>query len=585
MRSVEAMLQELRVAKGLEAADLLLKNAKIVLLHSEEIWEGCLYVHNGRIVALHKQPILEAKETFDAEGRYLVPGLIDAHIHIEPTLLTPETLADVIVPHGTTTLLTDAMEIGNVAGLPGVEALMNASQGLLKYNLWLEVPSRVPTAPGLETTGGVLGVEEVRCLLNESYSVSMGELDPSKVLGLREEYFEKIAAAHRLGKIANGHAAGLKWNDLNVYACAGLTDDHECVTYEEMLQRLRLGMTVMIREGSTERNLDELIGGLVKNKLNSDSIMFCTDDKHANDIRKEGHINYMVDRAIQLGVEPIKAIKMATLQTARHFRIDHLVGSLSPGRWADVLVVDDLRRIAPKTVFVHGKPVAKDGKVLERSVQGAYPSMLRETIHLSDDFSAAKFRVEADGDEVNVRIIHIYPDQIVNFGSIGKLPVKNGFVQTDTRADILKLAVVERYGKTGDVGVGFVKGFDLKEGALACSVAHDHHNIVVVGTNDEDMALAVRSIEKHQGALAAVSNGKIQAVLPLPIAGLMSDLCADEVIERIEHLNEAARAMGCKLPSPFMTLSFISLPTVPELGITDKGLVDVKSHAIIPVFP
>lgn len=586
MRSVEQMIEELKAAKGLEPADLVLLHAKLVMLHTEEIIEGCLYIKNGRIVSLQERHCLPAAEQFDCQGRYVLPGLIDAHVHIEPTLLTPEALAAVIVPLGTTTMLVDGMEMGNVAGTAGVEALMqNALREGLNYNLWLQVPSRVPSAPGLETTGGELGLDEVKGLLEQAYSVSVGELDPSKVLSLRKDYLEKVLMAQRMGKISNGHAAGLKWDELNVYACAGLQDDHECLEYEELLQRLRLGLRVMIREGSAERNLEALLGGVLKDRLPLDELLFCTDDKHVNDIYHEGHINYMVNKAIALGVPPIKAIKMATLNTAKHFRMDHLIGSVAPGRWADLIVTEDLARIDPVHVFFHGRHVAENGRMLASIARPDYPQELRRTIRLSTHFSGGQFKVAsaAASDSVKVRVIHLYPNQIVNFGSVETLQAVDGEIKADANRDILKLAVVERYGRTGDVGVGFVKGFGLKSGALACSVAHDHHNIVVVGSNDEDMELAVRTIERYQGGFAAVDGGVVQGVLALPIGGLMSDLGAEEVIEQLEHLNEVVKMMGCRLRSPFMALSFISLPTVPELGMTDKGLVDVKSHSIIPV--
>lgn len=586
MRSVEQMIEELKAAKGLEPADLVLLNAKLVMLHTEEIIEGCLYIKNGRIVSLQQRHCLQAAEQFDCQGRFVLPGLIDAHVHIEPTLLTPEALAAVIVPLGTTTMLVDGMEMGNVAGTAGVEALMqNALCEGLHYNLWLQVPSRVPSAPGLETTGGELGLDEVKGLLEQAYSVSVGELDPSKVLSLRKEYLEKVLLAQRMGKISNGHAAGLKWDELNVYACAGLQDDHECLEYEELLQRLRLGLRVMIREGSAERNLEALLSGVLKDRLPLDELMFCTDDKHVNDIYHEGHINYMVNKAIALGIPPMKAIKMATLNTAKHFRVDHLIGSVAPGRWADLIVTDDLTRIDPVHVFFHGRHAAESGRMRTSIIRPDYPEELRRTIQLSSQFSVGQFKVASSvaSDSVKVRVIHLYPNQIINFGSVEALQAVDGEIKADASRDILKLAVVERYGRTGDVGVGFVKGFGIKEGALACSVAHNHHNIVVVGSNDEDMELAVRTIEQYQGGFVAVNGGVVQGVLALPIGGLMSDLGAEEVIERLEHLNEVVKMMGCRLRSPFMALSFISLPTVPELGITDKGLIDVKSHSIIPV--
>ncbi|GGJ13301.1 adenine deaminase [Alicyclobacillus cellulosilyticus] len=583
MRTVQELETQLRTARGLEPADLALINVKWVNVHSEEILPGAVYVKAGRIVAFHQNHCLESITTVDCQGRYVVPGFIDGHVHIEPTLLTPQALSEVIVPHGTTTLLADGMEIANVAGVRGLRALLEQSIGKVPYNLWLQVPSRVPTAPGLETTGATLGVTEVRELLTEDYAVSCGELDPSKVLQIQREYLEKVMFAQAVGKIANGHAIGLDWTQMNVYACAGLADDHECVTFEEAVMRVRLGMSVLIREGSTERNLDTLIASIVSSSLNTEQFAFCTDDKHANDIMREGHINYMVRRAIELGIPPIKAIKMATLNTARHFRIDHEVGSLTPGRRADIVILEDLCSIQPYEVYVRGRLVAKEGRLTIPVSLVQYPEYLRRTVRLNPQFSSESLRVSASGTTQLVRVINVRPDQITNVGTVEKLSVVNGEVQNDVNRDILKLAVIERYGKSGGVGVGFVHGFGLKTGALGSSVAHDHHNIVVVGVNDADMALAARVIEQYQGALVAVSDGKVRGVLPLPVAGLMSDKPAREVIKSLEDLNRVAAQMGCMLPAPFMTLSFISLPTVPELGMTDQGLIDVKAHRIISV--
>ncbi|OXM87772.1 adenine deaminase [Paenibacillus rigui] len=585
MRSIEQMIEELQVAKGLKPADLVLLNARLVMLHTEEIMEGCLYIKNGRIAAIRHEHSLLAIGQYDCEGRFVLPGFIDAHVSIEPTLLTPETLSEVIVPQGTTTLLAHGLEMDTVTGLSGMDALLQSVPNeTLHYNLWRQVPPEELKTFWPEAAGHERAEKEVVRKLAQSYSVRMGEVLSSEALDLSETHLNEVLMAQSLGKIVNGKAAGLKWDELNVCACAGLADDHECVEYDELLMRLRLGMGVLIRESSAERSLDALITGLLRERLPYDGIMFCTNGKHVYDIHREGHLNYMVNRAVQLGVPPMKAIKMATLNTAKHFRLDHLIGSITPGKWADLILVEELERIRPEVVFYRGTIAAQQGKLIAPVARPVYPERLRQTVRLGADFSAEQFKVlSGETAAVKVRVIHLYPNQIVNFGSVETLQPANGEIRADAARDILKLAVVERFGRTGDVGVAFVKGFGIQDGALACSVAHDHHNIVVVGTNDKDMELAVRTIEMHQGGLVAVSSGVIQAVLPLPIGGLVTDLGAEEVIGRMEHLNDAVRAMGCRLPAPFMTLSFISLPTVPELGMTDKGLVDVKSHSIIPV--
>ncbi len=579
--SVESLAQELRVASGIEQADLHITNLQIVDVFTETVFPGSMVVKNGKIVAINPTWEVKASNTFDAEGRYAVPGFMDAHVHIEPTLLTPQALSSVIVPWGTTVMFVDAMEIANVAGLLGLQALLSNIEEL-PYRIFLEVSSRVPTAPGLETTGGELGLVEVAELLKLDISSSLGELDPSKILGIREEYLAKILSARAQRKIANGHAIGLNWDQLNVYAAAGLSDDHESVTYDELFERLRLGIKALIREGSTERNVEALVKGVLENHVPTENLMFCTDDKHVIDIASEGHISYNIQKSIDLGLEPIIAIKMATINIAKHFRLDHLLGALTPGRYADFVLLDSLDKIKPVYVFKDGKIVAESGKLKQELSGNGFPEFLNSTVKLSPKLSPEDFAVLAEGERAKVQVINLYPDQIINFATQEWLEISSSKVKPFIDKDILKLAVVERYGKNGRVGVTFVRGFNLKSGALASSVSHDHHNLVIVGTNDEDMYLAAQEIARNQGGLVAVQNGQVLGVLPLPIGGLMSPLSADLVMQQLNSMNELAIGLGCDLPAPFMTLSFISLPTVPELGLTDYGLIDVLKHKVIP---
>ena len=484
----------------------------------------------------------------------------------------------------------DAMEIANVSGIAGLRELLK-SVSALPYRAYMEVSSRVPTAPGLETTGGVLGLAEVEELLDWKESLSLGEIDPSKIFIYGGEYFDKIAAAHARGKIVNGHAIGRLGQELNVYASAGISDDHECVEYSELLERIRLGLAVLIREGSSERNVEKLIAGVLENGLSTDRLMYCTDDKHVNDILREGHINYNVNRSIELGMDPIQAIQMATINAARHFRVEGDVGSLSPGRLADILLVDSLDKIDPAEVYFEGKLVAREGRVVEPVPPPSYPDWILNTIVLKKPVTPESFAVKAGkaGGEASadahgstrVVLIKLVKDQILNLRKEAELPVSRGFIQNDVSADILKLSVVERYGKTGGVGNAFVRGFKLTSGALASSVSHDHHNIVCVGTNDEDMSLAVNAVAGMQGGFAAAENGKVIGELALPVCGLMSTLPMEKVIPAADEINAVARSLGCEMDAPFMSLSFISLPTVPDLGLTDMGLVDVMEHRII----
>ncbi|MBI1880995.1 MAG: adenine deaminase [Chloroflexi bacterium] len=569
-------------ALGQEPLDLLIDNVRVVNVYTGTVESGALGIKASRIVTTEAGG-LEAQQVFAGNGQYALPGFIDTHVHIDSTLVIPENLSELIVPHGTTAMLADPMEVANVAGLAGVKALLN-SMAQLPYHLFVEVSSRVPTAPGLETTGGELGLAEVQEILSWPECVSLGELDPSKVLGRRDEYLAKVEAAQKLGKICNGHAAGLTGRELVAYACGGLTDDHECVDYEDALARLRQGFSVAIREGSTERNLEPIIRGVVQAGLDTRHLMFCTDDKHPDDLLKEGHIDFMVNRAIALGIPPIQAIQMASLNAAQHFRIEHLLGSLTPGRWADLILAGDLRHIVPNDVFVRGQQVAHAGQLCISVPPAVYPEWIRHTVKVSQGKAAADFMLPAAGPTADVWVIELYPDQIINEIGAATLPVVAGNVVADPSQDVLKLAVVERYGRNGGIGQTFVRGIGLQNGALASSVAHDHHNIIVAGTNETDMAACVAAIEAMQGGFVIAANGEVLGQLPLPIAGLLSERPVAEIISGLENLTEISHRLGGKLPAPFMTISFISLPTVPELGLTDKGLVNVRQHALMSAF-
>ena len=582
MISISQRQDLIAAAQGHQPLDLLIRNVQLVNVYTGRIEPAALGIRHGRIVSLDAGDF-DAARTFDGGGQYALPGFIDTHIHVDSTLIIPENLAVLIVPGGTTALFTDPMEIANVAGLAGMEVLL-ASMAALPYHLLIEVSSRVPTAPGLETAGGELDLNAVRRVLGWEASVSLGELDPSKVLGRREEYLAKVEAAHALNKIANGHAAGLMGHTLTGYACGGLADDHEAVDYEQALARLRLGMPVLVRDGSTERNLELILTGVVREGLDTRHLMFCTDDKHPDDIRDEGHIDYLVNRAIALGVPPVQAIQMATVNAAVHFRVDHLLGSLTPGRWADVVLAPRLDVIRPSHVFFKGALVAQDGALTISPPPASYPDWIRHTVSVRRGMAADDFRLAAPGPAAHVRVIELYPDQIINEIGEATVPVVDGSAVADPAQDVLKIAVVERHGKNGNIGVSFVRGFGLKRGALASSVAHDHHNIVVAGADEADMAACVRAIQAMQGGLAIAADGEVLGTLPLPVGGLMSEAPVEEVIANLEAITASAHRLGCTLPAPFMTISFISLPTVPELGLTDMGLVSVRDHALISPF-
>ena len=582
-KRLNELKSEIRAAHDREPLDLLVKDVQLVDVYSAEILATNIGIKNGRVVTISPTlPKLPPLAVIDGEHKYAIPGLIDAHVHIETTLLTPPALAEVIVPHGTTSMLIDPMEISNVAGLDGLLAFIEGIDRL-PYRIFIEVSSRVPTAPGLETTGGALGVAETERLLDLDAAVSLGELDPAKIDTLSDEHLLKIIAAHSRGKIANGHAIGLSGASLQAYAAAGLNDDHECVTFDELRARLAVGMGVMVREGSSERNLDALISGVVEHGTDTRNLMFCTDDKHTSDIRAEGHINYNVNRAIELGLAPMKAIRMATLNTAQHFHIEHLLGSIAPGRYADFILAPSIEHIDPQRVFVNGKLVAQGGKLAVSPPHIDYPDNLRHTVKLHHSLDDDDFAIRSKGDSIRARVIDLIPGQIVNNTMEATLTVKDGIVQPDTERDVLPMFCVERYGKNGNIGRGLIHGFGLKHGAIAGSVSHDHHNIVVVGIDKHDMLVAVKALAEAQGGFVVVDDGAVQAILPLPLCGLMSEAQTEVVDRELAEVRKAAHSLGCPLDTPFMALSFVSLPTVPALGLTDRGLIDVLNHSIVPL--
>lgn len=581
-RTFEEIKTLVETGLGRRSCDLKLGNVRLVNVFSGEVYPTDIYIQGRRVVSIEPGADLEAREVLDGGGQYALPGLIDSHMHFESTMLSPEALANLVVPKGTTTLCADLMEIANAAGEEGLRAMLTSLERL-PCRMLIEVSSRVPTAPGLETTGAELDAEAVGRILSWPESVALGEMDPSKILLVKDEYLQKIQTALARRKIANGHAIGRMGQELNVYAGAGLSDDHECVEPEELLARLRLGMRVLIREGSTERNLDALVKGVLEAGLSCENLCFCTDDKHAVEILREGHINYNVNRAVQLGLDPMRAIQMATVNAARHFRVEDEIGSITPGRLADILLSPSLEDIQPSLVLFEGRVVAENGEMREPCQVQSYPAWLKDTVHLKKPVTAASFRIPARKERVRVNLIQLIDRQIINKWTTAELTAEDGALRPDPDRDIAKLAIVERYGKTGGVGLGFVKGFTLRRGAMAYSMSHDHHNIVTVGCDDADMALAVNTVAELHGGLAVALDGQVLDAMALPIGGLMSEGTAEEVMARLDGMNQAAARTGCTLPAPFMTLSFISLPTVPELGITDLGLVDVSAHCLIPL--
>ena len=553
--------QKLSIARGERPAERLFKNANLVNVLSGEIYLTNVAVDDGRVIGLGDY---KAKTIIDLKGAYLAPSLIDGHFHVESSMLTTREFARAVVPHGTGAVVIDPHEYANVLGLDGIRYVLESSKNL-PIDFFIMLPSCVPATP-LETSGARLTAADLKLMISDDRVAGVAEMMnyPGVYLGVESE-LAKIEAGK--GKNIDGHAPGLRGRNLNAYILAGVQSDHESTELAEAQEKLRLGMHVLLREGSTERNLATLIPLITSH--NAPNCSFATDDKLAGDLVSEGHIDHCVRKATRMGIPPMTALQIATISTARHYRLRNF-GAIAPRYWADFIVFDNLKELVVRQTYKKGILVAEDGKYL--APQRALAHRPRSTMNLRykapEDL---KVRLKRTG---KIRVIEIVPRQIVTREIIETPRTENRLVVADVKRDILKLVVVERHHATGNVGVGFVRGFKLKCGALGSTVAHDAHNVVVVGTNDADIARAIEELVKMRGGQVAVNNGKVQAELPLPIAGLVSDRPLHEVIERIAALNAAARAMGCDLDAPFMTLSFLSLSPIPELKLTDQGLID-----------
>lgn len=560
----------IKVARGEEEADLLLKNAKVVSVFSGDIHETNVAISHSRIVGLGDY---RAKKEMDLKGLYLCPGFIDGHVHIESSMVTVPEFARAVVPQGTTSVVIDPHEIANVLGLDGIRYMLESS----KYNplsVYFMLPSCVPSTH-METAGAELLWYDLAMLLEGEWVLGLGEvMNYPGVLLCDQTVLDKIRAAK--GKRIDGHAPGLSGRDLVAYIAAGVRSDHECTTIEEAREKLRLGMYIMIREGTTTRNLEDLLPLVTPE--NSRRCMFVTDDRHPAELMDEGHINSMIKKAISLGLKPITAIQMATLNPAEYFGLDDK-GAVSPGYRADLVVFDNFEDFNIKMVFRNGQIVAEEGEMLPLEVK---PKKVPIRGSMNVNWEGVDFKVPARG--TRARVIGIVPGQIFTTQLIEEVSVKDGLAVADVERDILKIAVIERHLASGNVGVGFIRGLELKKGAIASSVAHDSHNIVVAGTNDEDMLAAASEVVSMGGGLVAAVGGRILARLPLPIAGLMSDKPLSEVRAQMDKLLATTSEMGSSLHDPFMVLSFMALAVIPELKLTDKGLVDVTQFKFVPLF-
>ena len=563
-RQLAAKQRIIAVAAGREKADLVLKNAKYLNVFSNEFLCGDIAVANGLIAGVGKY---DGKTEIDVSGKLVLPGFIDAHIHLESSMVTPAEFAKAVVAHGTTTVITDPHEITNVMGIDGVEYMIQASQNL-PIDVHFMMPSCVP-ATEIDESGAELDCKDIDLYLDNKKVLGLAEMmNYVGVINGDKNVLSKIVTSQAHHKKIDGHAPELSGNDLNAYIAAGVYSDHECSTFENALEKLRKGQFIMIREGTAAHNLKALMPLLTQQYYSR--CMFATDDKHPSDLLYGGHIDYIVKQALKNGADPIVALKTATHHAARYFLLNNK-GAIASGYLADIVVVDNLEDFNVETVFKCGKLVF-DGEVKDFSAPTVDEKLAEkcfDTFHL-DSVTPSSFKVDG-----KLGLIGLVGGELLtrNLGTADKIDVEN---------DILKIACIERHKGTNHIGVGYVKGYSLKSGAVATSVAHDSHNIITVGCNDDDIAVAVNAIKDSKGGIAVVENGKIKALLELPIAGLMSDAPLTTVNEKLENAKLSAYELGAdKSIDPFMTLSFLSLPVIPSLRITTKGVFDAENWKML----
>jgi adenine deaminase len=565
------LVRRIAVARGDEPADLILSGGRVFSVFTGEFLEADVAIVGSHVAGVG--PSHEGTERIDVSGLMLLPGFIDGHMHLETTKLRLDEFARAALPWGTTTVVLDPHEIANVFGIEGIRALLHDADEV-PLDAYVMVSSCVPASP-FESSGAILTPEDIAELLRtEPRAIGLAEMmDYPGVVAGDEVAVAKVAAAG--DRHIDGHAPGLSGPALNAYLAAGVRSDHECTTYEEALEKRRLGMWIMIRQGSAARNLEALLPLVLEHGITN--CLLCTDDREPHDLQEHGHINDVVREAVALGCPPSDAVVMATLNAARYHRL-HEHGAVAPGYLADIVAVPDLVSFRPEKVWKRGTLVADGGRP-SAIASSTLPDWMRQSMHMRE-VQPADFAVTAVGP---VRVIGVDAGTIVTRALVGEPLRRDGRSHADPGRDLAKLAVIERHHGTGRIGVGFAQGFGLQAGALASSHAHDAHNVVVVGMTDEDMAAAANRLREIGGGQVVVMDGRVVAELPCPIGGLLSDLTFEEVAERTRILEEAAEEIGTTLPSPFMAMSFLALSVIPELKLTDRGLVDVDRFELVPL--
>jgi adenine deaminase len=567
------------VCMGREPADLVITRGRLVNVHTREVLDGVdVAVKHGRVAMFGEASHTRGAdtETIDADGAYLVPGLIDTHLHVESAMVTVTRFAEAVLPHGTTTVLIDNHEIANVFGLEGIRWMLEEGSRL-PLKVFLAVPSCVPALPGFEDAGAVIGPEEIRTALGWPGVGALGEMmNMPGVINSDPAVHAEIAATLDAGHPVTGHWSLTGWRDhrLHAYACAGIDSDHETVEKDDGLAKLRAGMWVQLREGSAWHDVATLAPLVGEDGVDPRHCLLVTDDVHPETLVSFGHLNHVVRTAIEAGLDPLIAIQLATVNAAEYMGARHDLGSIAPGRVADILFVEDLRAMRPHRVLADGAPVGE----LPRY---EYPPAARESVRLPGSLGPGDLRVEAGGEPARVRAIGMVPGVLATEHRIVEVPVRDGEVPAVPELDLAKAASIERHGGRGTIGLGFVQGLGLERGAVATTVAHDNHNLLVIGTSDADMLFAVEGLRVSGGGMIAVAGENVLGQVELPIAGLMSDRPVAEVAEQVRGLDRAYKELGCALEYAFMFVSLLSLGVIPALRLTNRGFVDAVEFKLV----
>ncbi len=577
-----------KTAMGEIKADMVIKNVKLVNVNTAEILENIdIAIKKGRIALVGDAVHTIGKNTIviDGKGYYASPGFIDTHIHVESSMLTVREYAKSVCVHGTTTIYMDPHEITNVLGFDGMKLMIEDGENL-PLRVYSTVPSCVPACKGFEDTGAEIGPKEIKKALKFKDVKGLGEMmNYPGVIAADKDMHKEISITLKENKIATGHYPASDNKGLNAYIATGINSCHETVTKEMALEKMRLGMYVQMREGSAWRDVAETVKSLIENKIDTRFAVLVSDDTHPDTLIKDGHMDHIIRRAIREGINPITAIQMATINAAFCFEMQRDLGSISPGKWADINLLSDLESVNVEKVIFNGELVCENKKLLVNIDSKEYPEFSKNSMKLKKELVPYDFIINADGKSKNVRVMEIVEAKAYNYQRIIEMTVANNEIKSDIENDIIKIAVIERHNATGLIGKGFVRGFGFKSGAVASTVSHDAHNLTVIGTNDEDMAVAGNALNRCGGGMVVVQNGEIIAINPLPIAGLMSEDSAEIVAKRVHDIELGWKKLGCNLISPFMTSALLSLAVIPELRLSNRGYINCVNFEKVDIFP